>query len=437
MRTPTSPYRGSYYANDNTYSDGVNMPQSESSDVKGPGFSETVPLAELVNRSGTHMKPEIIASIHKGFFQVDNKWTCYRRNYFQVNCGFTFKSHQDSHVYLRQNDQHQQVYGYAVSIRAKTGPSGSTEGEARGLVQHTPKRQKQQETVPTKHAVVPQTALHQNPHQHHGHMYQHPPGAVDPYYAHGHAFGNFGSRGIGFDSAAQTPASYTFERIQFQKATANNGKRRAQQQFFHVIVELSVNISPPNSHRDDWVVVATRESEPMVVRGRSPGHYKDNHHRRDSHGHMDHDRAAGGAGDRGQMPYNPYSSAPVGSYESSHSGHHSGYSGTSYQQTYLAHASPPSAGSGTRLNGSPEEAGFAISDNETLRSTDVYSQQLTPPSETEDETMFALGRKRPHEDDNPDEASAYRFSPTLCDSMSAHTMDYPTFARSKALVASS
>ena len=435
MRTPSSPYRApSYYpSHDSHYSDASTMQQSDPEN-KGPGFSDTVVTADLINRNNQVLKLDIIASIQKGFFQVDNKWTCYRRNYFQVTCAFTYKSHQDGPVFLRQHleSQHKQVYGYAVSISAKTDTAGSNDGEARGLVQHTPKRKKSSETIPNRHPVIPQTPHHHhsNSHQHHTHGYQHP--SVDPYYGHGYP--GLGPRSLVFDHSNQIPPSYTFERIQFQKATANNGKRRAKQQFFHVVVELQVNIG--SSHRDEWVVVATRESEPMVVRGRSPGHYRDNPQRRNSQGHMDQDRNDSMA-HRGSMGFNPYGSAPVGSYDSTQSGHQSGYSGTSYHHCFEPHdTSPPSAGSSTTLNGSPDEAEFTISDNETLRSTNVYGQhQLTPPSDPEDETMFSLSRKRPLEDDAGDELSSYRFSPALCDVTASQSMDYPTFPRSKALCA--
>lgn len=410
------------------------MPQNETTKIDGPGFSDTVVKTEILNRHGQQFKPEIIATIQKGFFQVDNKWTCYRRNYFQVTCGFTYKSHQESSLFIRQDDQHKQIQSYAVSISAKTGSAGGEEPDSRGLVQHTPKRQKDTETIPTKHPVVPQSAHQGHQHQHHAHHYPHH-GMADPYYAS--SMGHLSMpHGLRFDSAPQVQTSYTFERIQFQKATANNGKRRAQQQFFHVVVELSANVST-DPRREEWVLLATRDSEPMVVRGRSPGHYKDNHHRRDSTAHMDPDRHGGqGGNDRSHM-YTAYGQSQVGSYESSQAGHSSGYSGTSYRSCLASQASPISADSSTTLTPA-DDAEFGLSYNETLRSSELYRSQLTPPPENEEnETMFSLSRKRPHEDDPADDASSYRFSPTLCDSISSQSLDYPAFSQSKVLCASS
>ena len=67
----------------------------------------------------------------------------------------------------------------------------------------------------------------------------------------------------------QVQTQHTFERIQFQKATANNGKRRAQQQHYRLVVELHAELSSGES-----VKIARQLSDPVVVRGRSPIHYK-------------------------------------------------------------------------------------------------------------------------------------------------------------------
>lgn len=64
----------------------------------------------------------------------------------------------------------------------------------------------------------------------------------------------------------------TFERIQFKTATANNGKRRAAQQYYFLLVELLADVG--SQHPDRWIKVAFRMSAPLVVRGRSPSHYQ-------------------------------------------------------------------------------------------------------------------------------------------------------------------
>ena len=232
---------------------------------------------------------EINASIQKGFFQVDRKWTCYRRNYFTVACSMNIKNLPvDGQLYVQRSCQQLElVTKFAVSISAKTASANNQESEVRGLVQHTPKRNKESETIPGRKIIQPQVnstipsagglGIHA-----YGSTQHMMPTAGSP----------FDMYGLG--SSTMPSTSQIFERIQFQKATANNGKRRAQQQYFHIVVELSADISRSGPER--WVVVAKRQSDPMVVRGRSPGHYKDGS-RRDSTASMDPDHGTGGSGD--------------------------------------------------------------------------------------------------------------------------------------------
>lgn len=72
---------------------------------------------------------------------------------------------------------------------------------------------------------------------------------------------------------------HVFERIQFKSATANNGRRRAVQQFFHLVLELWCDVIGR-----DRLKIAERVSEPVVVRGRSPGHYSGKIHLHPSQG---------------------------------------------------------------------------------------------------------------------------------------------------------
>jgi meiosis-specific transcription factor NDT80 len=267
--------------------------------VDGPPFDDTKVVHPIITSLNQQLVPEIAASIQKGFFQVDGKWTCYRRNYFTVSCSFSFRtSSYEGQLYLQRHSSHQAepIKQFAVSISAKTAIMNSNqESEVRTLVQHTPKRDKATESVPGKVAIQPAPTpslsssggLPSN-----GNLYSNPQ-QVAPSGLPGY------NTGPGYSSTQHhiPPTSYTFERIQFQKATANNGKRRAQQQYFHIVVELSADVSRAGES-PHWVRVATKQSEPMVVRGRSPGHYKDNG-RRDSTASMDPDCGSGASGDLG------------------------------------------------------------------------------------------------------------------------------------------
>jgi meiosis-specific transcription factor NDT80 len=67
---------------------------------------------------------------------------------------------------------------------------------------------------------------------------------------------------------------HTFENIQFKSATGTQRKRRAQQQYYNLIVELWANLQNPRDSDPHWVKVAGRLSHPLVVLGRSPRHYQ-------------------------------------------------------------------------------------------------------------------------------------------------------------------
>lgn len=407
--------------------------------AEGPPFHETKVLHKISTRPGRQdLQPDIICSIKKGFFQVDNKWTCYRRNYFTVECGFTIKElYPAGPLYLTIDHTAEPILSFAVSISAKTSAAGNQDSEARGLVQHTPKRDKETESVPGQHVISP-APLHSM--QHHGGSL-----GMQPSMYHGMGDGPVSGTFGNFDTGNQQvpPPGHTFERIQFQKATANNGKRRAQQQYFQVVVHLSALIKMRNG-RESWIEIATKESDPVVVRGRSPGHYKDNG-RRDSQTSMDRDRGAGGGSSEGSSISYPHSTThhhPSGmDWNYSGRGQHYQHPGATYRTFLPSEDSPPSAASSTTLTGTPDETDFALSEADTLKSSDVFDfdrSRLTPGSEIVDETLFSashtiVGRKRPLEDDSADAGSAYHFHQPLADAFTVHGFDMTPVARSKAL----
>ncbi|KAK5105015.1 hypothetical protein LTS08_001288 [Lithohypha guttulata] len=310
---------------------------------EGPPFEDTVIIHPLVNSRGQNLKVDVLASIPKGFFKVEDKWTCYRRNYFTVSCGFTFKTHSlDSQVFCqRYASQAEHVHGYAVSIAAKTAVVNNNDSETRGLVQHTPKRDKATESVPTRHAIVPTPAQSLS----NGHNISH----NGIYTSSSHHLLPHGLDPFTHPNGPSPQTNYTFERIQFQKATANNGKRRAQQQFFHVVVRLEANLGRPGGP-DEWVIVATQQSHPMVVRGRSPGHYKDS--RRDSQTSMDPDGGSGQSGDgHSNFPLHALGPNHSANMSNAHATYrHSHHYGTSF--SYTSHRVDESDSSST----SPESS---------------------------------------------------------------------------------
>ncbi|KAF3080478.1 hypothetical protein TWF102_002172 [Orbilia oligospora] len=227
----------------------------------GPPLLDTEVLQKLVTPEGHIIRPEIHARIDKGFFLSDNDWTCYRRNYFSVGCSYSLYPQPSGGVYLQSHQGVDHVAGFAVKISAAVEGAG---GKPVELVQHTPKRDKGPQMQPGIIKLIPQSASgNQFGGSLSGNVMKHG-SEYDYNYPHAHL-------------PHQPLNQAVYDRIQFKSATANNGKRRAAQQYYHLVVELYAEIVSTVSGESDnsYVLVAKRISAPMVVRGRSPGHYVD------------------------------------------------------------------------------------------------------------------------------------------------------------------
>jgi len=136
------------------------------------------------------------------------------------------------------------------------------------LVQHTPKRDKGPVAKPEKVRLAPRSP--QPAHHPMGLYPGHGDSSLGPRPLYDQGYGGAAGASQGGSGAFQT--EHTFERIQFKQATANNGKRRAAQQYYHLVVELWADVGTRTS--EQFVRVAYRRSAKMIVRGRSPGHYQ-------------------------------------------------------------------------------------------------------------------------------------------------------------------
>jgi meiosis-specific transcription factor NDT80 len=247
----------------------------------GPPLQQTEQIQPLQTSDGQTVRPELLGKVDKGFFMADNDWTCYRRNYFQLSCSYTLHPLVPvTSLHVTHNGTSYAVHGFSVSIAAVVD---GRDGRAIDLVQHTPKRDKGPQVKPERVPLAPRP---------------HP--IVQPYGASGSENG-LGSRHM-YDHnygqhSGQPQTEYTYERIQFKCATANNGRRRAAQQYYHLLVELSVDIGAQMGD-NRWVKVCQRVSAPVVVRGRSPGHY--HNERRHSNA-----SAGGSTGNNGGGGYEP------------------------------------------------------------------------------------------------------------------------------------
>ena len=153
-----------------------------------------------------------------------------------------------------QSQQSYTVYGFAMCISAVVADN---DGHAIELVQHTPKRDKGPVAQPEKVRLAPKPA-----HHHHMGLF----GQADPPRS-------TWDQGCGPPQGSHA-TEHTFERIQFKQATANNGKRRAAQQYYHLVIELWADVGSQPQGNDQFIKIAYRKSAKMIVRGRSPGHYQ-------------------------------------------------------------------------------------------------------------------------------------------------------------------
>ncbi|MCJ1478559.1 hypothetical protein MMC13_007240 [Lambiella insularis] len=295
-----------------------------------PPFENTKTFSNVLDGGGMVIQPELHARIDKGFFKADTDWTCYRRNYFSVACCYCLKPDVDPSarpLYLQRphSNNRERIHSFSILIVAKID---NDDGKPIELVQHTPKRDKGPMGPPDLTEVSP-----------------HPSGniamftAASPYSPNAQLSSD---QDHSYTAGPQQPPNVAnFDRIQFKKATANNGKRRAAQQYFHIIVELYAKVNRGKSADTHDIKVAHRVSAPMVVRGRSPGHYSDE--RRGSSTSMG--PTGGSSGDHGPGYRDQGSAGPSGGSHSSMSGGvsysssgHAGGSGYQAHHNSMAHS---------------------------------------------------------------------------------------------------
>lgn len=306
---------------------------------------------------GTTITPNIDAKIEKGFFfSSDRVWTCYRRNYFSVNVSFGLSPWiPNARMYYDPGNgkKSEQIQSMAISLAAAVDGAA---GKTIELIQHTPKRDKGPQ-LPMKKELLAPTPPGKT-HEHGGY------GLNNFHQSQGAAGPQLPLQTDNDTSPSYSPTSHggsnyqhSFERIQFKSATANNGKRRAQQQYYHLIVELWANIQSPRDSEPRWVKVASRSSSPVVVRGRSPSHYQNEGPQNPSASRGAPGSGFGGGGhhglgSNGRPSYSSYSNGLAG-------GGVTGLGGSMYRgNTYSLDPSPVgshSVSSASSLSGGPVE----------------------------------------------------------------------------------
>lgn len=281
---------------------------------------EMVGTLQYMDPNMTNIIPDISGVIDKGtFLSSDREWTYYRRNYLACICSFSLSpscpgagiQFTPTPMSGTNTTQTLQVYGFAMCISALVADN---EQHAIELVQHTPKREKSLISKPSKTPIAPKTSA--TPHN--TSLSLHGVGSDLSSSRSLYTDGFGGQTNVG----QQVPTEHTFKRIQFRQATQNNGKRRAAQQYYHLVVELRGDVG--TQVPEQFVKVAFRKSAKVTVRGRPPGHYQKE--RRNSHGN-----GTGGAAGSGGLEREILSmvlawpGAGLGGYNPGYNGHDTNY----------------------------------------------------------------------------------------------------------------
>ncbi|ORX49248.1 hypothetical protein BCR36DRAFT_583851 [Piromyces finnis] len=216
--------------------------KEEVAKYSGPPFSGTIQVLPIFNLDKSKsFKIDLQAKVDRGFFLNEGIWICYRRNYFQVKTFFNLIEHRKNipernelphsinNIYVELPDRGiSKVINFYVGIEAIiTRCNGKVE-----IVQHTAKRDKASQKSPGLRLIYPGGDL------------------------------------SSYNHSLEQNTIVLYERLQFRKATSNNGKRATSQQFYSVVVKLYGQLVDGEN-----IPIAYIESSPIVVRGRSPGHY--------------------------------------------------------------------------------------------------------------------------------------------------------------------
>lgn len=218
-----------------------------------PGFYDTETKGNLRDAAGE----QVLVAMHarwvlkKKVARQEECWILYRRNYFGIQASYTLNpvldSCPDETLYLcRDNSAPEPIRTLSMCMRGVVGERGEVEIK---IVVFNAKRK----------------ALHGGENS--------PP--IQPQRMKPLAEGStklyVTSTGDRRDNM-NVPMNHTFHRNQFRAATQNNGARRADQQFYHILLELKAEILVDGV--TEMFTVASKMSEPLVVRGRCPLSFK-------------------------------------------------------------------------------------------------------------------------------------------------------------------
>lgn len=213
----------------------------------------------LAAENGNQLFAKIFATPVKGLTKEHDDWISYRRNYLSTSCAYSLTpACPGQKIYVEEDGQRRQVQALSIKLSAAMDRGA---GKQVSLVKSNAKRDKTSEVLfdklyPKSHSgIASSLPISQCPLL--------PLQNLNDESCERVPFGDNGR----YDA--------TFDRTMFTAATQNNGRKRSgHQQYYHLVVGLYADIRPEGGAVAHWVKVAQQVSDPVIVRGRSPKHYR-------------------------------------------------------------------------------------------------------------------------------------------------------------------
>lgn len=218
-----------------------------------PGFRDTKTKGDMRDAAGVRVRVKMSSKfvLKKRAARQRDCWILYRRNYFGIQSSYNLQpitdSSPDETLFLyRHNHKPEPIKTLLMCMR---GVVETEEGSEIKIVVFNAKRK------PLHEGKDPP---------------QIEPKRMKPLAgSNRHYTKSTGDR----QDHINVPMNHTFHRNQFRAATQNNGARRTEQQFYHILIELKAEIIVDGVSR--LFTVASQMSEPLVVRGRCPLSFKE------------------------------------------------------------------------------------------------------------------------------------------------------------------
>ncbi|KAL8826513.1 MAG: hypothetical protein Q9170_007374 [Blastenia crenularia] len=247
--SPLSPRSTAHFSASDDISQPSNRVISEGlGDRHSGSFEPTVVHQKLRSSDGNSCCPLVEVELAGMFLRTDNEeLSCYRRNLFNVHCSFYFERGCRLPFFLASDDDHhpKEIIRFHLSL------SGATDaGDPVKLLKIPPKTEGNRianlSPIPILTGSGAPSSTVENP------VSEPHISTFEPHVA---------------SDMSRNPFIAEFNRMQFQTATANNGRRKEPLQYHRILVNLSVETFPKTK---SLVLIASKTSCPLFVRGRLP-----------------------------------------------------------------------------------------------------------------------------------------------------------------------